>query len=233
MVKTKLSNSALSAVAETFVEEGLIDSRALDPKNKHAARDVLKACLESYMGTIANGYHQVLEEVHTRWGAKRLPEFMLSEAEATASTEEGEEPSPRSRYTDDSIKAIYELAVDLLERRQIDKAASIFVFLIYLDPQVSWFWEGLGHCWQAGNQWEAARFAFGTAVNCDPTNPELYRSLCNCLIEMHEHDKAVAALEYGLDLLRQEPKTKEISEATEILDAVLAYVKSINGKGRR
>ncbi len=229
MVKTKLNNAALSAVADLFVEQGLIDGRALDPKNKHAARDVLKASLESYIGAITAGYHQVLEEVSTRWGTKRLPEFMMNEVETPP--KEGAVPEPR--YSDDSIKAVYELAVELKERRELDKAASIFVFLIYLDPQVAWFWEGLGQCWQEGNQWEAARFAFGTAVNCDPTDPEHYRSLCNCLLEMGERSKAQAVLEYGLEMLRKEPRNKQVAETREILDAMLAYVKSLDAKGRR
>ncbi len=233
----KLSNRGLTRVAEMLVEEGFIDGSSLDSKNKHAGRDVLRVCLESYMDAIGKGYRQVLQGVQERWGQKRLGEFVIDDATLDKLRDgdfHGKEFNGALQeslhYSDEAVQVAYDLAVELRGRGQWTEAASIFVFLLYLDPRVSWFWQGLGDCWQQENQWEAAQFAYGTAVNCDPTNPQMYRSYCNCFLEMGEKGKAQAAIEWGLQVLQDQPKSKENSEATTILQDVLAYLKSIKSK---
>lgn len=229
MTKSKLSNSSLKAVAEQFVEEGLIDRELLDPKNRHSAQDLLKSCLESYMETVVNGYRYALGEVQKRWGNTRLPEFMITDEmlEALNNSKEAGVVREKLHFLDDAIDTIFELAEDLKERRQWDEAISIYVFLIYLDPFISWFWHGLAECWQEVNQWQSAQFAYATAVNCDSTNPYFYQSLCSCLLEMGEREKAQTALQYGLKLLHEQPKSRDKKQAIDQLEEALIYVQSL------
>ncbi len=233
MLKTKLSNRTLGDVAVLLVDQGVIDQSALDSKNKHAARDVLRACLDAYMTAIVTGYQRVLEEGRKRWGEKRLVDFMIT-GEAVDPKEVAEVGMQEAvHYSDEAMSEVYELATNLRERRDWEAATSIFTFLIYLNPHVAWFWQGLGDCWRETSQWEAAQFAYGTAINCDPTNPELYRNLVNLLLELEENAKAQAILEFGLQQMNEQPRTRELAEATELLDAALAYVKSLATKRRR
>lgn len=241
MVKPKFSNSALKGAAQLLIDQGFIDPSSLDSKNKHAAGDYLKTCLESYVENVTEGYRWLLKEARGRWGAKRAREFMIDEAALKEwGTPEQMQKIAESlggmrealHYSNETVQSVYELAQDLVERRQWEAAAYILVFLVYVNPHEGWFWEGLGQCWQATEQWEAAEFAFGTAVNCDPVNPELYRSYCNCLLERGEKKKAHAVLEYGIGRLREAPKGRHTTEAIEALESALAYVESLSGKRR-
>ncbi len=241
MGKAKFSNSTLKGAAQLLMDQGFIDKTALDPKNKHAVGDLLKTCLDSYVGNVTEGYRWLLKEARGRWGAKRAQEFMIDEA----ALKEWGTPEHMQKiaeayggmkealhYSDETVHSMYELAQDLVERRQWEAAAYILVFLVYVDPYECWFWESLGQCWQATEQWEAAEFAFGTAVNCDPVNTELYRSYCNCLLERGEKKKAHAVLEYGISQLREAPKGRHTTEGIEALESALAYVESLAGKRR-
>ncbi len=228
----------LEELADQIVDQGLMEpSRPLPDSSdsKLAKGQVIYSCLQSYFGTIEMGYLQLLDEVKAKWGEIRLPEFTLSPASLEklkdlVKFQQIAKDSTLQTYLhwpDSLMLEAFTLATNLQERREWNKAIALLVFLLYLNPYLTGLWQSLGSCWEQENQAEAAQFAYQSAINCEPSNIEVYRDACRYLIEQRDYSNAESLLQYGLEQLSQEPQDDENATKKTVINALLSYIQSL------
>lgn len=241
MFNPEFKEEAVDNLLVTFFEEGFMGSirPPSTEEEKKKLRQAVQTCLQYYFGTVEKGYLQVLEETKKSWTEAKIKEFTLSDltlerlkdpAELKKINEEHPVLQTYLHYSDDLIREVFSIAGDLTERREWEQAVAVVVFLIYLNPYIAEFWEGLGQCWEQASQWDTAEFAYERAIQCAPANPEFYRSACQCLLEQKNYPRAEEILNEGLAYLSEQPSDPNITEATELLTAALAYVNDLAGR---
>ncbi len=243
MFSPVFNSDSLSELDELFTESGILEKPRqfpLSAQEQDARNEELQQTLQSYFSTVEKGYQRMLAEGEKLW-KEHLPEYVLSAPLREAINDPKEFQRVMTEqgtlqkyfgYTEQQIKNIYQIIVDFQEQRHWKEAAEMLTFLLYLNPYIAAVWQGLGECWEQTQQWDDAEFAYTSAINCEPLNPECYRSTCRCLLETKQYERAEELLNYGLSLLANEPVSEETKATTETLNGALAYVQSLQTAGR-
>lgn len=126
-------------------------------------------------------------------------------------------------YTPEMMAKLGKVAIEELHKHHYEEASQIFLFGLYLNPFVAWFWQGLARCWQGMQKRQEALFAHGMAINCQPLDADLYKAAVNYCLEIDEPGKAKALLEYGLQEALSTPEQASSTHQQQ-LEAILAFV---------
>ncbi len=212
---------SISALNDWLVEEKLIDNQ--DPVE-------LKRLLEDSTDSIARGYQLLLQEtqqdepepnpyqidpkVFEQLKKKKAFQRLMSENLTLQGV---------FHYTPEMMANLNRIGLQQFHQRHYEQASRIFLYGLYLNPYVAWFWQGLARCYQGMHKVEDALFAHGMAINCQPLDTDLYKTAVQYCLDVQESNKAKALLEHGL---REAQSTPEQASPTHHhqLEAMLAYV---------
>lgn len=240
-ITNKIPSNILQQAADLLIEQGLLDPYSLPKHGKHPERDAVKTLLETSSDTVKLGYNRLLDTLRKRHGDAKAAEFARDPKKNVLlnnpkSYEEWLERQGTMQeffqYTGSQMREMYETAMDLFEERDIDASASIYIYLIYLNPHVGWFWQGLGDCWTEKQQWPSAQQTYAIAIGMDPTNIEFYHSAVKSFLETHDHEGAIHLLQNGIDALKQHSPTQKERQAIQELEAGIDHIHSLS-RGRR
>ena len=236
------SAATVTGVCDWLIQEGLLDLSRLGQHRGHPERRVVRTCLDSWNRAVARGYRLVLEEVGSRVGGQQaLPHFKIDSAAVDRlhdsehfrqSMETGVVMQAVLGYSGGAMAEAFEIAHWYVEGHRLAEAADIYLWLIYLNPFVGWFWQGLGDCWHQAEQCDEAFYAYCVAINCDLYEPRLYRSACQCCMDRGNYGKARELLARGIELMEHAPKSRENRDKRRTLQYALAYVNDCERDGR-
>jgi type III secretion system low calcium response chaperone LcrH/SycD len=91
----------------------------------------------------------------------------------------------------ETMHIFYESAYEFHQRSELEKARSLFRFLIFLNPNRVDYWMGLGLCFFMEGRIQDARGTFEIARALDPSNPESYFFLARCLFMLGSYEEAL------------------------------------------
>ena len=234
MAKKKFSRSSLKNLGNALVAQGMLEPQALDSGHIRATQDALEASLDLYTNAVAKGYRKTLEMVTANSGPDFAEQFKLKhldlggaeqQAKMQKATEEERLMQVCMDYSDEMLKTVFDLAIQLKEQKQWDDAVLVLTFLLYLCPAQAWFWYELASCWHTNEQWDAAMYAYAMAIDRAPKEIEFYRSACNCLLDARETEKAKELLNYGLEQFKSD-RSVAAQENVLNLESALVYVNS-------
>lgn len=234
MKKPRLLTAAEGAVICHCLEEGGL-WEPLPTENREQQSQVVADYLNRFVNQIARGYQVILREVEKQGGAKRRDQFVIHDAMlkvikkqggVTAALEKEGTLQGALNFSGAMMGEMYDIALSLAAAREYDEAISVFYYLTYLNPYVSYFWQELGRCWRELQRWDDALYAFSVGINCDPCDPDNYRNAINLCVETKRLDTAKDILNYGLELIQAAENVEHRVERLERLNNMLAYVAS-------
>ena len=150
------------------------------------------------------------------WIERRQEELLLSEKEAPEEAEE-QEPFPLSEKT---LGTFYRVGRILFEQERFEEAGSLFLFLVYLFPEKSFYWLAYGHCLYNQKRHEEALFAYAVASSADPSNPEPRIFSAKIYFELEEPEEAFLELKECEKLASEEGGGKWSELLQEIKQAM-------------
>lgn len=233
----KVNNMLLQQTADALIEEGLIDPSLLPQTSRHPERDAVRVLLDVYGQTLTIGRQRVMDEIRSRSGAQHAAEFERDPAQAAMvkNTKAYDEWFSRQgtmqeffAYSSDQMQEMYDIALDLFDHGDIDGAGAIFFYLAYLNPNVGWFWQGIGDCWRQKGDLPSAQYMHAVAINTDPMNVDFYHSAGEALIQNRDYDKAVALFEWGIEQI--DPRHPNVREVREYLMSGLEHFRLLAKK---
>ena len=122
---------------------------------------------------------------------------------------EGDQPSEKPvlfqemfGFSDDTLLNVYALGVDLVRKKDYERANALFVFLSTLAPHVTSYWIAQGVCLQSLNRHEDAVTIFNTAKILNPLDPSISAYTIESYLVLKENDKA----KLELDVLKEVTK---------------------------
>lgn len=216
-VKQKIHDLSESIASEVAKEA---PPDPLNPKERlqiQVQTDVEKSLI-AYFESIAVGAKELmnalnaLKEAEPTLFTENFDAQLLQLREQMANIGENPTQSPREccGISDETMQIFHQAAAHVNHSEDYDKAAAVYSFLTYLDPDVPAYWIGYGNAHYFLKNFEQALTAYEKAIELAPQVPELYCYAAHCHSEMGKVDKA-------LDLLDQMPEQKEKNQQVEDL----------------
>ena len=111
--------------------------------------------------------------------------------------------------SDKSLLHIYTLAYHYFQQDKHDDSLAVFTVLVLFNPGISDFWNGLGLCYQAKENWEKALESFVMARTTNPTNMLPKLSLIECYWHLQKIIEAKEELEIVTEIREKDPHLYE------------------------
>ena len=127
-------------------------------------------------------------------------------------------------YSDDEIEAVYQVAYNLYQQQQYDKAEKLFAFLMLHEHTDSRFSIGLGGCCQLMGKYDKAIIAYSCAAVVDATNPVPAFHACECYMSLRDWDnarKAIVAIETVCEAVADEADHGELLKKATAMSEVI------------
>lgn len=232
-MKNVFSASTVKGLSEWMVAEGFIEPLKKNKPLGQRDRDGIRQLLEGFTGQVAEGYRVVIKHIgelpngNLRLATFRMPSKLIKQMRnpKTAMAQWSEHLVMQGilGFSGETMAEVYEIAKSLHHERRYDEAINVYLYLIYLNPYVAWFWQGLGRSWKAALEFVSACYAFSVAINCEPLSLELYRDAVNCYLDMNEYTSADLLLQHGIDHAREMQAPTLLNQ----LESIRTYVRGL------
>ncbi len=190
--------------------------------------------IKNYMSLIAKGYSVILREAQKHGGTwpERLrvsPVILkaLTDPEAAATlSNQRQLPQTLLGFTPEAILDMYHIGECVLANKEYDEASTVFLFITFLNPTISWVWLELGRAWEGLGHHPDALGAFGMAIQLDPYQLEAYEVAVEFCYGQREYDQAIALLEFGQQAIAAAPSDIDRTTLSENIQKLLTHAKA-------
>jgi type III secretion system low calcium response chaperone LcrH/SycD len=125
-------------------------------------------------------------------------------------------------FTDDVMRAKYEIAYDYYQKKEYEQAISAFSYLTNLNPYIHKYWQALAAAQVRCKFWLDAINSYNAAALIEPNdpNPQLYSG--HCFLELNQINEAIEAFKATIRIASRNHLYREIEEkAQEWLNKLL------------
>jgi len=216
---------AMDSVIEAEKEEYQND---LVPFSQHEAQlreEGKKASYEIYQKLIqAKKLLKELFEVEEK-SKKNLPfgAFFSRFEEGVANKQDDPEKSLQEQcgLSQEFMDRAYEKGTYLIGERRFDDAASVFLFLRYLNDSVFEYWYGEAFALHELGKFENALDSYAMSLLELPENPVVFFQMADCLYHLGNRDACLKVLTVSIEYCKEKPEYEGLKKNAEELKAVL------------
>lgn len=133
-------------------------------------------------------------------------------------------------YPDDVLMEMYEVAVALYAEKLFEDCINAFVFLSTVNPNIPFFWSGLGNAYEQGGYLDKAIESHKTAIYYDPFEIQAYIDTARCLLTQEKVEEAIQLLDTGIDLAQVDSHRENNAELIQNLKALKEHIKNNQNK---
>lgn len=178
-----------------------------------AAEELIRTMLASHISQ--REWNAVISELD------RAPLHFLEEMEKLAEDSDVMIlPQNLFGISNESLIHFYNLAIELFNKKEFEKAIAILVFLEVLTPNISSFWLAHGICLQSMQHYSEGIKLFEAAKQLDANDPSPSFHTIECHLALHEKDKARVEhdrLKQIIDHLDNEKKSEWSEKAKKLV----------------
>ncbi len=116
-----------------------------------------------------------------------------------------------------AVQIFNDTVTEIYDKKEYERAAKMYAFLSFLEPNEPAYWLGYGNCEFFGQRYEKALPAYEMAVRLDGNEPLHHFYLAHCYHELNQKEQAVGEVEKALALIKSQPERKErIAQAEQL-----------------
>ncbi len=233
MKSTEFSDRSIGILCDWMASNGLMKP----PKHKHHTREEraeVRHALDASTDQLVEAYQFILHTVRTQpHGEVKVKNFLLDPLMVQKLKKNKTYRQLMKEHLclqnvfhipPESMSEMFQIGMEQLHSKNYEMAGNIFLFLLYLNTFVAWFWQGLARSWEGLQRYSEALYAYGVAINCQPLDVELYRCATRLCLQRQEQACAKNLLEYGLEQFSTHTQHEIGSQDRRDLEAMLAAV---------
>lgn len=115
-------------------------------------------------------------------------------------------------YSVEAMEKFYQIAYNLFQQQEYQKAADAFVFLTTLNPYVHNYWLGLGMAEHLDGGYQGALLAYAMAILTDVENPVTHYHSATCYRALSDRQSALLSLEMAIRCAGDKPEHANLKE---------------------
>ena len=146
-----------------------------------------------------------------------LMEKNFSTTLANAACQEGVLPQESLDLSDENLNFIHQMANQMYEQSQFQKAEDLFRLLCTLKPNEQSYWFGLGATQQMRSKYAQAIFSYKFASSLKIEDPESAFHAAECHLKLGQAAEAQIALEIAFTWAKHNPQYSHVAQKAEQL----------------
>lgn len=142
----------------------------------------------------------------------------LDKADADAGDEEMKKKTPAEvfNFSKEAVHEFYQTSRSLFEQKRFQDALNAFTFLVYLNPNCSTYWFGLGMSAQMEHEWTQALQCYIIVRKFEPLNMKNWVFMCRCYKELGDLESAELAIEDAIQIFSEAGEKQALLQLKEI-----------------
>ena len=237
-------NQAVNAFCNSLIaEEKPLYQSQLEPFTIYAEklRSSITDSLNMYYNSFQKGYRLVLEQIANKKSSEEQEKYHIpgKQQKAIQTLEDFSENLEHKQvlqslfeYSGQMMSEVYELGIRLRQEKKLEESASIFIFLVTLNPYICSFWQGLGKVSHELQRFEEALNAYFISINCDPYQIGSYRDAVRCCLDNKNYEEAITVLDHGLKAIEIAEEEESLKDFSQNILVMRAYVESLKREGQ-
>lgn len=126
-------------------------------------------------------------------------------------------PMEASGISEEAMKAFTQVALNLFENKEYEKAGQVYFFLAFLDPAEKAYPMGIATTDYFTYRYEEGIKNYQRVIEIDNQDFSCYLYMAHCYLELKEIDKALECTDQALKLLEQIPEQKVSLDTAQAL----------------